>query len=144
MNIRNKMTMFCLAGALTASVLSTGSVYSYDGDVDYSAPYVTLDPKTGKLITVDPKKDPAAMQQAQQTQHPPATVSSDAATSTPAADTANSGGNVASISTEADATTAPARTPTTAVLIAIAAIVIIGLFVAISRRKSVIPNRSEL
>ena len=143
MNIRNKMTMFCLAGALTASVLSTGSVYSYDGDVDYSAPYVTLDPKTGKLITVDPKKDPAAMQQAQQTQHP-ATVSSDAATSTPAADTANSGGNVASISTEADATTAPARTPTTAVLIAIAAIVIIGLFVAISRRKSVIPDRSEL
>ena len=140
MNIRNKMTMFCLAGVLTASVLSTGSVYSYDGDVDYSAPYVTLDPKTGKLITVDPKKDPAAMQQ---TQHP-ATVSSDAATSTPAADTANSGGNVASISTEANATTAPARTPTTAVLIAIAAIVIIGHFVAISRRKSVIPDRSEL
>ena len=134
MNIRKNVTMFCLAGVLTASVLSAGSVYSYDGDVDYSAPYVTLDPKTGKLITVDPKKDPAAMQQAQH----PAAASSDAATSTQAADTVNSGGSVASISTEASTTPVPARTPSTAVFIAIAAIVIIGIFVAITRRKSAV------
>jgi len=141
MNIRKNVTMFCLAGVLTASVLSTGSVYSYDGDVDYSAPYVTLDPKTGKLVTIDPKQEQAAAQQ-QQAQHPVAT-STDG--STPAADTPNSGGNVASISTEGSATTAPARTPTTAVFIAIAAILIIGIVVAISRRKSAVaPDKSNL
>jgi len=133
MNIRNKMTMFCLAGVLTASVLSTGSVYSYDGDVDYSAPYVTLDPKTGKLVTIDPKQEQAAAQQAE------------ASTSTPATDTADSGGSVASISTAASTTPAPASTPTTAVFIAIAAIVIIGIFVAITRRKSAVtPDKSDL
>jgi len=143
MNIRNKMTMLCLAGVLTASVLSTGSVYSYDGDVDYSAPYVTLDPKTGKLVTIDPKQEQAAAQQ-QQEQHPVAT-SADGSTSTPAADTANSGGSVASISTAASTTPAPASNPTTAVFIAIAAIVIIGIFVAITRRKSAVtPDKSDL
>ncbi len=140
MNIRKNVTMFCLAGVLTASALSTGPVYSYDGDVDYSAPYVTLDPKTGKLITVDPKKDPAAMEQAQHQ----ATVSADA-TATPAADTANSGGSVASISTGASTTPVPARAPDTSVFIAVAAIVIIGLFVAITRRKSAVtPDKSDL
>ncbi|NNE38520.1 MAG: hypothetical protein HKN08_09465 [Gammaproteobacteria bacterium] len=31
------------------------NVYAYDGDVDYTAPYVTIDPETGTLVTVDPK-----------------------------------------------------------------------------------------
>ena len=122
--------MFCLAGVLTASVLSAGSVYSYDGDIDYSAPYVTLDPKTGKLITVDPKKDQAAAQQAQ---HP--ATSPDTATSIPATNTTDSAGSAASISTRTDVTPAQTRTPDTGVFIAIAAIVIIGVFVAITRRK---------
>ncbi|NIN35095.1 MAG: hypothetical protein GTO60_08430 [Gammaproteobacteria bacterium] len=31
---------------------------AYDGDVDYSAPYITVDPETGKLVTIDPKAQP--------------------------------------------------------------------------------------
>ncbi len=31
------------------------NTYGYDGDVDYTAPYVTIDPETGTLVTVDPK-----------------------------------------------------------------------------------------
>mgnify|MGYP003389218574 CR=1 FL=1 len=37
------------------TALCTFNVYAYDGDVDYSAPYVTVDPETGKLVTIDPK-----------------------------------------------------------------------------------------
>jgi len=37
----------------------SGYNYAYDGDVDFSAPYLTVDPETGKLITVDPTKEPA-------------------------------------------------------------------------------------
>ena len=28
---------------------------AYDGDVDFNAPYLTVDPETGKLVTIDPK-----------------------------------------------------------------------------------------
>ena len=45
--------------------LAGGYAAAYDGDVDFSAPYLTVDPETGKLITVDPKAQPQ-----QQTQHP--------------------------------------------------------------------------
>ena len=47
-----------------SSVLLTTDLYAYDGDVDYSAPYITVDPETGKLVTIDPKA------QQQQQQHP--------------------------------------------------------------------------
>jgi hypothetical protein len=42
-------------------VLLSAVLSAYDGDVDYSAPYITVDPETGKLVTIDPK--------AQQQQH---------------------------------------------------------------------------
>jgi len=32
----------------------TGNVIAGDGDVSYSAPYITVDPATGNLITVNP------------------------------------------------------------------------------------------
>lgn len=35
--------------------LFTFNANAYDGDVDYNAPYVTIDPETGKLVTIDPK-----------------------------------------------------------------------------------------
>lgn len=38
--------------------------FSYDGDVDYMAPYLTVDPETGKLITVDPRAEAKAKHQA--------------------------------------------------------------------------------
>ena len=44
-------------------MLAGGYAAAYDGDVDFSAPYLTVDPETGKLITVDPKAQP------QQPQH---------------------------------------------------------------------------
>lgn len=31
-----------------------GPAFAGDGDVDYSAPYITLDPETGELVTVNP------------------------------------------------------------------------------------------
>jgi hypothetical protein len=30
------------------------AVFAGDGDVDYSAPYITVDPETGQLVTVNP------------------------------------------------------------------------------------------
>lgn len=33
---------------------SLNPVVAGDGDVDYSAPYITVDPETGQLITVNP------------------------------------------------------------------------------------------
>jgi len=43
-------------------------VNAYDGDVDFSAPYITLDPETGKLITVDPNQNPVPAAQPPQHQ----------------------------------------------------------------------------
>lgn len=43
------------------------TVNAYDGDVDYSAPYLTVDPETGKLVTIDPRAEEA--QQQSQAQH---------------------------------------------------------------------------
>jgi hypothetical protein len=37
-----------------AGLLSAGNTFASDGDVDYSAPYITVDPETGKLVTVNP------------------------------------------------------------------------------------------
>lgn len=34
--------------------LTPGIVLASDGDVDYSAPYITVDPETGELVTVNP------------------------------------------------------------------------------------------
>ncbi len=40
--------------AVLAGLLSVTNVLASDGDVDYSAPYITVDPETGQLITVNP------------------------------------------------------------------------------------------
>ena len=37
------------------SVFMMQTAWAYDGDVDYNAPYVTVDPETGTLVTIDPK-----------------------------------------------------------------------------------------
>ena len=48
-------TTIRLISFIYLTVLCTINTYAYDGDVDYSAPYVTIDPETGKLVTIDPK-----------------------------------------------------------------------------------------
>ena len=47
---------------LVVSILVLGGInllssisFAYDGDVDFNAPYLTVDPETGKLVTIDPK-----------------------------------------------------------------------------------------
>jgi hypothetical protein len=35
-------------------ILLSGVARATDGDVDYSSPYITVDPKTGQVITVNP------------------------------------------------------------------------------------------
>lgn len=54
------LTIWLFVISLGLSTTTSG----YDGDVDYSAPYITVDPETGKLVTIDPKA-----QQQQQAQH---------------------------------------------------------------------------
>jgi len=39
---------------LVALIFSAGVVLAGDGDVDYSAPYITVDPETGQLVTINP------------------------------------------------------------------------------------------
>lgn len=46
--------VFIFQIAVIAGLLSAGITLASDGDVNYSAPYITVDPETGKLITVNP------------------------------------------------------------------------------------------
>lgn len=64
-------TRLAVYSLIAASTLSLMPALAYDGDVDFSAPYMTLDPETGKLITVDPKQQPGYQEQqaARQQQH---------------------------------------------------------------------------
>lgn len=41
-------------GVLLAGIGVTGIAAAGDGDVDYSAPYITVDPETGQLVTKNP------------------------------------------------------------------------------------------
>ncbi len=128
MKSRNRITVLCLAGVVTASMLLARTGHSYDGDVDYSAPYVTLDPETGKLVTVDPKQEQAAA--AQQTQHPAGQMDTSAST-----EAAN--GITSAIQTDSSqAPSTEASSSTMAVFTAVIAIVLIGVFVTLARRKS--------
>jgi len=49
MNNMTRFTRICITFFIAINV------YAYDGDVDFSAPYITIDPETGTLVTVDPK-----------------------------------------------------------------------------------------
>ena len=48
-----KKRLFFIAGIHLLLILAVPALAG-DGDVDYSAPYITVDPETGKLITVNP------------------------------------------------------------------------------------------
>jgi len=39
---------------LIVGILSAGAALAADGDVVYSAPYISVDPETGKLVTINP------------------------------------------------------------------------------------------
>lgn len=123
---------------LHAGNISMNIARAYDGDIDYSAPYVTLDPKTGKLITVDPKQQQADGQP--QPPHPSAPPQDATASqsSTPAADAASN--------TAAAATPSVASTPTnsvgTNVIAAVTGLVVIAGIVAMLRRKPAVKSDS--
>lgn len=70
--MRRKLVIPIFLIAVIAGVLS-GKTFAYDGDVDYMAPYLTVDPETGKLVTVDPRQGTV-------TEHP---ASAPEATTTP-------------------------------------------------------------
>ena len=53
--MRRKLVIPIFLIAVIAGVLS-GKTFAYDGDVDYMAPYLTVDPETGKLVTIDPRQ----------------------------------------------------------------------------------------
>lgn len=126
MNIRSNKKIFCLVSVLCAGLLSVNIARSYDGDVDYSAPYVTLDPETGKLITVDPKQQPATAQQQHSSTDPNAALSTSADTTAAADSTATASDTTAGQSNGSSGNS---------VIIAIAAIVAVAVVVAIARRK---------
>ena len=125
------------------SFLLTAELSAYDGDVDYSAPYITVDPETGKLVTIDPKAQ-------QQPQHPAADPNS-TQTATPANQSdvnvqdsqvmAQSAMGNATDQSENNQTTM--TSPLTPVLIGI---VILGVAAAImisSRRKKATSNTGD-
>lgn len=64
-------------------------VKASDGDVDYSAPYITVDPKTGQLVTRNPgprlKTHSMDMSGQSMAETPPAVTSSKTANSVPEA-----------------------------------------------------------
>jgi hypothetical protein len=49
-----KTFFFTASGVLMLALGAAQSVSAGDGDVDYSAPYITVDPETGELVTVNP------------------------------------------------------------------------------------------
>ena len=52
--MQRRVLAFIFEIAVLAGLLSVSNVLASDGDVDYSAPYITVDPATGQLITVNP------------------------------------------------------------------------------------------
>jgi hypothetical protein len=118
------------------SVFLTTELSAYDGDVDYSAPYITVDPETGKLVTIDPKA-----QQAQQQQHAatdPNATQDDTGTQDSQLMAQSAPGNAMGQSQEEQATSS-ANTPM------IIGIVILGLaaVVVISTRRNKTANDIE-
>jgi len=117
-----QLGLYGLAVVLSAIMLWAVTAYGYDGDVDYAAPYITLDPETGKLVTVDPAKEQATVQPHSSM---PAGPASEPDNNTMAA--------AISSTLPADMETQTAAAP---VIIAIALMVTIGLVVTILRHKS--------
>ncbi len=52
---QNKLLSFALIAMFAGTGLFSTGVFAYDGDVDFLAPYLTVDPETGKLVTIDPR-----------------------------------------------------------------------------------------
>lgn len=75
--------------ALCGTVLLPGVAGASDGDVDYSAPYITVDPETGELITVNPGPRPvmhdmaAAQERDSGRAQPAGSVDAEAGTNSP-------------------------------------------------------------
>ena len=141
MNIKCKLfPAVFITPVMFAVLLYTGMTFSYDGDIDYLAPYVTLDPESGKLITVDPRKDAAAaakLEQQHNASNPNATASITTSTTATTAATNETGAAPTTMSSPASQDQMPApATSSRATVIAIGTFVFIGLIVAFTRRKS--------
>jgi len=52
--MQRRVLVFVFEIAVLAGLLTVSNALASDGDVDYSAPYITVDPETGQLITVNP------------------------------------------------------------------------------------------
>ncbi|MGY8814383.1 MAG: hypothetical protein ACKVHQ_06655 [Gammaproteobacteria bacterium] len=53
--LQNMRLTFALITLFACTSLISIKVNAYDGDVDFMAPYLTVDPETGKLVTIDPR-----------------------------------------------------------------------------------------
>lgn len=129
-----------LATGLFAGLILSNIAWSYDGDIDYLAPYVTLDPESGKLVTIDPRKDAAAaakLEQEHNASNPNAAGSTTDSANTAQSTKPESGTSTTNISTPTANALTPTAVPSSkATIIAIGILVVIGLIVAVSRRKS--------
>ena len=119
------------------SVFLTTELSAYDGDVDYSAPYITVDPETGKLVTIDPKAQQSQQQQQHSATDPNATQN-DTGTQDSQLMAQSTPGNAVAQSDE-DQATSSAITPM------IIGIVVLGLaaVVVISTRRKKAANDIE-
>lgn len=50
----SRLMVFFLLQTILSAVMWSQQVHATDGDVDYSAPYITVDPETGQLVTRNP------------------------------------------------------------------------------------------
>jgi hypothetical protein len=60
----NNFFSFALLAMVACTGLISIGVHAYDGDVDYMAPYLTVDPETGKLVTIDPRAETKTVHEA--------------------------------------------------------------------------------
>ncbi|MGK0297804.1 MAG: hypothetical protein ACI9XC_001421 [Gammaproteobacteria bacterium] len=62
--LQNNLFSIALIAMFASTGLITTGVYAYDGDVDFLAPYLTVDPETGKLVTIDPRAQTTVVHEA--------------------------------------------------------------------------------
>lgn len=81
------MLMFVYQLVVIAGLFAAEVVFAGDGDLNYSAPYITVDPETGQLVTKNPgphlkmhSQDPSMQMQAGEPDTTATTVASQTST----------------------------------------------------------------
>jgi len=121
---RNNIVLLLSTLVLSGLLLTTNAIAG-DGDVDYSAPYIMVDPQTGKLVTVNPGPELRMHSEA----------SADQTTMTPAGSDATMATLPGSGNLSPSLEPEPGGSMVIPIIIAIMASVVIGVVMLIRKRK---------